>query len=289
LLTGLVIDEMIARYSEEGGRVYLTDALGSVVAQLRADQSLVNTYAYSPYGESRQSGDDEGNSSEYTGREDDGTTVYYYRSRYYDSVLKHFIAEDSIGLIGGINVYAYVEANPVTRSDPTGECPWCIGAAIGAIVEVTAQLINTGGKWRCLDIEDVLLAGATGALGGGLGGLTRLKAAGKEFSHWIPDRYIRPRSLSGKNPNKYYKSWLDNPIGRWFVHSKLNGNYLSPIEHWKNDGWRQLARKSVTGLERNLPWRQQINRAPGWAAGTAAGVGVGQTGTALTPDGDCGC
>jgi RHS repeat-associated protein len=120
LLTGLVIDEMIARYTEQGSRVFLTDALGSVIAQARGDQSLLNRYAYSPYGEANAAGDDDGNSSEYTARENDGTGLYFYRARYYDPVLKRFIAEDPIGLEGGPNSYAYVSANPIGFADPLG-------------------------------------------------------------------------------------------------------------------------------------------------------------------------
>ncbi|MFA7239242.1 MAG: RHS repeat-associated core domain-containing protein [Sulfuricellaceae bacterium] len=44
----------------------------------------MNRYAYSPYGESRTIGADDGNPLQYTGRENDGTGLYYHRARYYD-------------------------------------------------------------------------------------------------------------------------------------------------------------------------------------------------------------
>jgi len=90
LLTGLQIDEVIARYTQTGNRAYLTDALGSVIAQAKDskdDQSIQNYYAYSPYGESSSTAPDEGNAIQYTARENDGTGLYYYRARYYDPVL----------------------------------------------------------------------------------------------------------------------------------------------------------------------------------------------------------
>jgi RHS repeat-associated protein len=125
LITGLELDEVLARVTRSGAspaqqRSYLTDALNSVFAQAREDQSLLNRYGYSAYGQTTVSGHDEGNAIRYTAREDDGTGLTFYRARYYDPVLKRFIASDPIGLAGGINTYAYVEGNPLTLSDPEG-------------------------------------------------------------------------------------------------------------------------------------------------------------------------
>jgi RHS repeat-associated protein len=79
-----------------------------------------NYYAYSPYGETTPTTIDDGNSSEYTGRENDMTGVYYYRARYFDPVLKRFISADPIGLAGGLNFYGYVGENPISYTDPFG-------------------------------------------------------------------------------------------------------------------------------------------------------------------------
>ena len=38
------------------------------------------------------------NSYQYTGRENDGTGLYFYRARYYAPALGRFISEDPIGL-----------------------------------------------------------------------------------------------------------------------------------------------------------------------------------------------
>jgi len=123
LLTGLAIDEAIGRFGASGDRTLLTDALGSVVAETRADQTIGTLYGYSPYGETVRSGQDSGNSTQYTGRENDGTGMYYYRARYYDPVGKHFQAEDPIGISGGINQYQYAASSPVNFGDPLGLQP----------------------------------------------------------------------------------------------------------------------------------------------------------------------
>ena len=58
---------------------------------------------------------------QYTGRENDGTGVYYYRARYYEPLLQRFISEDPIGFNGGdFNLYAYVTNNPNEYVDPWG-------------------------------------------------------------------------------------------------------------------------------------------------------------------------
>jgi len=56
-----------------------------------------------------------------TGRENDGTGLYYYRARYYSPTLQRFISEDPIGFAGGdVNFYAYVGNNPIRYIDPRG-------------------------------------------------------------------------------------------------------------------------------------------------------------------------
>jgi RHS repeat-associated protein len=118
--TGLAIDEVLARYAPLGNRTLLTDALMSVIAQANDDATVSNFYAYSPYGETVVLGADDGNPLQYTGRENDGTGLYYYRARYYDPGLKRFLSVDPIGPSGGPNLYAYVEGNPVAANDPLG-------------------------------------------------------------------------------------------------------------------------------------------------------------------------
>jgi RHS repeat-associated protein len=121
--TGIAIDEVLARYGASGDKTLLIDALMSVIVQANDDQSIANFYAYSSYGEVATLGPDGGNPLQYTGRENDGTGLYYYRARYYDPVMKRFISEDPIGLVGGMNVYAYVRGDPLRFSDPLGFSP----------------------------------------------------------------------------------------------------------------------------------------------------------------------
>jgi RHS repeat-associated protein len=59
---------------------------------------------------------------QYTGREFDADTgLYFYRARWYSAELGRFVSEDPIGFAGGdVNLYGYVENNPVRFTDSTG-------------------------------------------------------------------------------------------------------------------------------------------------------------------------
>jgi RHS repeat-associated protein len=121
ILAGLNVDEFFARSTSSGSDSFLTDALGSVVALSDTAGTVQVQYGYEPYGSTIQSGSANDNSYQYTGRESDGTGLYYYRARYYDPIVKRFISEDPIGLSGGLNSYAYVGGNPVSLVDPDGK------------------------------------------------------------------------------------------------------------------------------------------------------------------------
>ena len=81
---------------------------------------MVETYAYGPFGETAGASA-LGNPLRYTGRAYDAATgLYDNRLRNYHPVLGRFIEPDPIGPAGGINLYAYVNSNPINFIDPLG-------------------------------------------------------------------------------------------------------------------------------------------------------------------------
>ena len=48
----------------------------------------------------------------------DKETNLYYNFRYYEPETGRYISPDPIGLAGGINIYGYVEQNPLSLIDP---------------------------------------------------------------------------------------------------------------------------------------------------------------------------
>ena len=119
LLTG-GIDETFQRSTATTTSHFLTNALGSTTVQTDANGNATATYAYDPYGNTVKTGTD-ANSQTYTGREDDGTGLFYYRARYYMPSCGRFISEDPIGWASGqTNDYAYVGGDPLAFTDPMG-------------------------------------------------------------------------------------------------------------------------------------------------------------------------
>ena len=127
LLVGLGIDETLVRTDAAGVRNFLTDAIGSTIALTDNGGAVQTSYVYEPYGKATESGQTNSNSFQYTGRENDGTGLFYYRARYYSPTLQSFISEDPIGVAGGINLYGYVEGNPLNYVDPLGLQVWSQG------------------------------------------------------------------------------------------------------------------------------------------------------------------
>jgi len=118
--TGLGLDEVFSRTDSAGTSAYLNDALNSVVALTDVAGVKKTSYGYDAYGNTSTSGAANGNKLQYTGRENDGTGLYYMRARYYSPTLHRFVSSDPIGLRGGINTYAYVGGDPVSNIDPLG-------------------------------------------------------------------------------------------------------------------------------------------------------------------------
>ena len=84
-------------------------------------RALANTDVYDSFGNLASSTGTATNPYQYTGRDyDQETGLRYYRARYYDSTMGHFISEDPIGFDGDGNFYVYTANNPTNWADPDG-------------------------------------------------------------------------------------------------------------------------------------------------------------------------
>jgi RHS repeat-associated protein len=91
--------------------------------------------------------------------------------REYDPTTGRYIQADPLGLVDGASVYRYVTQNPGRYVDPRGEFG-ILGAIIGGVSNLAIQTGlnyyrygNLKTALRCVDIGNVLLSAAFGAIG----------------------------------------------------------------------------------------------------------------------------
>ena len=84
--------------------------------------TVVKQYSYDSFGQYVERIETVEQIYGYTAREQDAESdLYYYRSRYYSPRLGRFIQEDKIGFGGNsVNIYRYVDNNPMNSIDPDG-------------------------------------------------------------------------------------------------------------------------------------------------------------------------
>jgi RHS repeat-associated protein len=177
---GPAIDERVAQIEANGAVTYMhTDRQASVVAITDAAGNVVSRRGYGSYGETdgAQLVGAGSHPFGYTGRRwDPDLGIYYYRARWYDPETATFLQTDPIGSLDYINLYAYVGLEPGNKTDPTGECATAcsvvVGAAIGAAIEIAAQVIEKGKIVNPGAVgREALLGGAAGLTGAGAGRL----------------------------------------------------------------------------------------------------------------------
>ena len=134
----------------QGDIVALVDQSGNVVAKYVYDAWGV-CKVYDANGTENTSNSFIGNINPFRYRGyyyDAETGLYYLQTRYYEPQAGRFLSPDSVDyiapdLIGGLNLYAYCNNNPVMYSDPDGTFVWAlIGAVAGAIASVIGRFIG---------------------------------------------------------------------------------------------------------------------------------------------------
>jgi RHS repeat-associated protein len=115
------IDEFFSRMDSTGTYSPITDALGSVLALTNSSGNFTVQYGYDPFGNTTNNAGTSTNVSQFTGRENDGNGLYFYRARYYSPGFGRFVSEDPIGFRGGnADLYSYAQDNPVNLWDAFG-------------------------------------------------------------------------------------------------------------------------------------------------------------------------
>jgi RHS repeat-associated protein len=223
------------RASDSTVHYYFADQIGSAVKVTSADGSTVEQWIeYHPYGEETVITDTLGQMYRFTGKEHDPeTNLDYFGARYYGSTFGRFLTPDwaatpvpipyaQMGIPQTLNLYTYVQNNPITGVDPDGHDP-VIGGILGAGAGAGYILFRTGqfyftGKGRIPTPQEtanaIKIGFAVGAtFGAALGDMQDKKDAPSK-----PQSAPEPQTDKGQSSDKDNDSQSDknvpNPDGK---------------------------------------------------------------------------
>lgn len=121
-LRSLNVDEAFVRQTATGNEQYHTDVLGNTLGLTDGTAASIASYSYEAFGKTTVAGNSS-NLFQYSGRENDGASLYFLRARYYNPSLHRFVSEDPMGFAAGdSNLYSYVGNNPTNNTDVFGLC-----------------------------------------------------------------------------------------------------------------------------------------------------------------------
>ena len=110
-------------------RYQFANHLGSASLELDHQAQIISYEEYTPYGSTsyqavRVGVEVSSKRYRYTGKErDEESGLYYHGARYYAPWMGKWTSTDRSGPEGGINLYAFVQQNPIKLTDPTGFKP----------------------------------------------------------------------------------------------------------------------------------------------------------------------
>ncbi|KAK0332766.1 hypothetical protein LTR94_023609 [Friedmanniomyces endolithicus] len=141
---GVGLDSVITAYEGSGydRRWLMADERGSVVSILDGSANAVTVNTYDEYG---QPGSSNSGRFQYTGQMWlPQAQIYHYRARAYAPQLGRFMQTDPIGYGDGLNVYAYVGADPVGKSDSLGleGAQSCTNYFLTTIIPSTGEILD---------------------------------------------------------------------------------------------------------------------------------------------------
>jgi RHS repeat-associated protein len=152
------IDEPLIMEKNNQSFYYHADGLSSITELTNQSGAIVQRYVYSSFGKIESQLDPNFvQPYAYTSREFDAEfELYHYRARTYDARIGRFLEEDPIGIHGSLNLYTYLDANPIGAIDPLGLDAVDNVANLAAGLGDTISLGVTSWIRKKLEINDVI-------------------------------------------------------------------------------------------------------------------------------------
>ncbi len=244
------VDEVFTRADSESVHTLVGDGLGSTTAIFDATGDAETEYSYEPFGKTAATGSTSNNPGQFTGRENDGTGLYYYRARYYSPTLQRFISQDPIGFGGGDpNLYAYVQNSPLNYTDSSGQILDTL-LDIGFIAYDIYRLATDGRK----DLGGNLLAlgadvaGALIPFATGLGAASRVARTGREVVV-IGENMARVEKYANKIGAETFQGLTKEENRLWVEEVKKAGKEVVDI----GPDFERRAKRAEQGLDPYSP------------------------------------
>ena len=236
LTYGPGLDEPLGFWNSAGHYNYHLDGQGSVVALTNSSGHVVETYAYGPFGETAGASE-LGNPLRYTGRAYDAATgLYDNRLRNYHPVLGRFIEPDPIGPAGGINLYAYVNSDPINFIDPLGLVAVAYGSQQGDQTLTGWGMFRPEGHDYVAGRDDTVVEpeGIFGAFiddhlpGGHTFAVNHDNFVGTAVSAGVPDVVANVPSMPWIYVTSFFQEAVNHSVARYNLFFETNFNVPFP-------------------------------------------------------------
>lgn len=149
---------------------FVRDGLGSVRLEVSEMGAITTAFDYAAYGKLNASSG--APLLGFAGELTDPSGLIYLRARWYDPGLGRFTVPDRF--VGAatephsLNLYTYAAANPANKTDPNGNCIFCIlgGALIGGIANTAGYVASLAFTHQDFAWDQAAIAFGTGAVAG---------------------------------------------------------------------------------------------------------------------------
>ena len=120
-LTGILANMVVSQTPNEKVYYYVNDHLGTPQKVIDENGAVVWSADYRPFGGVDITVSDVENHFRFAGQYyDHESELHYNYHRYYDPKIGRYLRADPIGIDGGVNLYEYVENNPINLADSKG-------------------------------------------------------------------------------------------------------------------------------------------------------------------------
>ncbi|MHB8575135.1 MAG: colicin E5-related ribonuclease, partial [Dehalococcoidia bacterium] len=115
---------LVAHVTASGTFYFLTDGLGSTMAEVDSSGTVVQSYTYDAFGAVKSSTGAQSTEFQFAGQQTDPSGLQYLRARYYDASTGRFLSRDpwaaAVADPALQHPYVYADNGPTANVDPSG-------------------------------------------------------------------------------------------------------------------------------------------------------------------------